>query len=98
SDVPQSAAPDRRLAEGVLDHPVVYAARLLEIRPGTRHYPIGGLLDDAVDRDEPGRGGIMPNLLRGERRCIAGFGKVRRTVARGEATDGLEDGLFARRP
>ena len=95
---PIAAAARLGIAEGVVDDPFVDRARLLEVALLALHDLVGGLLHDAVGRDELGRLRVLreDGLVLGLR--VARSAQVDRDVARGEARGLREHGTHAFRP
>ncbi len=91
-DVADAAAARLGIAEGVLDHPLVDAPRLVEVAGCAGGDLVGGLLDDAVGGDEVGRRRVerLRSSAR-ESRHAAGLGKVDDAVAGGELARHLHD-------
>ncbi len=83
---------DLGIAEGVVDDPLIDTLCLLEIAVGSRGDLVGGLLHDAVRRDQLRRGQVELALVLEERRYSAGLGEIDGPVLRGERALHLDDG------
>jgi len=81
-NVADTAAACFRIAERVLDDPLVDAARLLEVAEGPAHDAVGRGFDDAVRRHEIGRGGIELPLVVRQRRHAGAPGEIDHAVPR----------------
>src|SRR5262249_48193003 len=91
-DVADAAAARLRIAESIIDDPLINAARLLNVAEGPAHDLVAGRFHDAMGRHQLGRGSIEFALIVRERRRGTAAGEIDRAVARGDATHHFRDG------